>query len=435
MEIRHNPRLSYILLPTGALAGAILTVGLTSLAEDTELDSGPRAIPYNGILEFNGQSLNGQADLQFTLTDVPGAEDAEGANCYFEEEHDNVTAYSGRFSVNIGQPTGDLPDCVFDSDAIYIEVDVREADSDGDYVALTGSQRIHPVPFSYWAAEGSDFKVDGDLKITGAIQDPVDSVVEIDSAVDVSGALVNSSVNDLDEDQPIFINDDLTINGELSDSDGTLLINDDVAIYSSLNAQGRVFNSTNANGGNVYIDDGLRVEESAYIGYNGSGSLTVDGNTNLKSNLFNGGSSNSGRVYIADGLNVKDNTTIGSDGSGSLTVNGDITVTGQVLNVANREVDYLTRDDVSNPDNIVLQPSTTNGQPWDVSNEGAGASLFNTILVEQASNTLCFLVGSSTNFTCTIGTVSVRDFNTQNTYTYFALTESSPDCVAKCYAF
>ena len=439
MDKTHSRIHQMVLLPSGVLIGLSLAIGFTSMAENTELDSGPRAIPYNGILEFNGQALNGQADLQFTLTDVPGG---EGANCLFEEEHDNITAYAGRFSVNIGSVTGDLPDCVFDSDAMYIEVAVRDAtanededDTNDDYVTLTGSQRIHPVPFSYWAAEGSDFKVDGDLKITGAIQDPVDSVVEIDSAVDVSGALVNSSVNDLDEDQPIFINDDLTINGELSDSDGTLLINDDVAIYSSLNAQGRVFNSTNANGGNVYIDDGLRVEESAYIGYNGSGSLTVDGNTNLKSNLFNGGSSNSGRVYIADGLNVKDNTTIGSDGSGSLTVNGDITVTGQVLNVANREVDYLTRDDVSNPDNIVLQPSTTNGQPWDVSNEGAGASLFNTILVEQASNTLCFLVGSSTNFTCTIGTVSVRDFNTQNTYTYFALTESSPDCVAKCYAF
>ena len=190
MDKTHSRIHQMVLLPSGVLIGLSLAIGFTSMAENTELDSGPRAIPYNGILEFNGQSLNGQADLQFTLTDDPSG---ENINCEFSEEHDNVTAYSGRFSVNIGQPTGDLPDCVFDSDAIYIEVDVREADSDGDYVALTGSQRIHPVPFSYWAAEGSDFKVDGDLKITGAIQDPVDSVVEIDSAVDVSGALVNAS--------------------------------------------------------------------------------------------------------------------------------------------------------------------------------------------------------------------------------------------------
>ena len=334
MDKTHSRIHQMVLLPSGVLIGLSLAIGFTSMAENTELDSGPRAIPYNGILEFNGQALNGQADLQFTLTDVPGG---EGANCLFEEEHDNITAYAGRFSVNIGSVTGDLPDCVFDSDAMYIEVAVRDAtanededDTNDDYVTLTGSQRIHPVPFSYWAAEGSDFKVDGDLKVTGAIQDPVDSVVEIDSAVDVSGALVNSSVNDLDEDQPLFINDDLAISGELSDSDGTLFINDDAAIANSLNAQGRVFNSTNTNDGNVYIGDDLRVEKSAHIGYDGEGTLTVDGNTNLKSSLFNGGSSNGGRLYIADELDVEGNTTIGSDGSGDLTVNGTITASGNI---------------------------------------------------------------------------------------------------------
>lgn len=153
----------------GALFGLVLALALNSSAEDTELDSGPRAIPYNGILEYNGQMFHGQADLRFTLTDMPGG---EGANCIFTEEHNNITTYTGRFSVNIGSVQGDLPDCVFNSDAMYIKVSVRDAaaDEDGDdtndaYVTLAGQQRIHPVPFSYWSAEGSDFRIDGSASV------------------------------------------------------------------------------------------------------------------------------------------------------------------------------------------------------------------------------------------------------------------------------
>ncbi|MEO1269819.1 MAG: hypothetical protein AAFX99_17160, partial [Myxococcota bacterium] len=186
MGLTLNTTLNTLLVFVGVLVGMILAVGFSSMAEDSELDSGPRAIPYNGILEYNGQSLNGQADLRFTLSDDPSG---ENVNCLFTEEHDNVTAYTGRFSVNIGQVTGDLPGCVFDSDAIYIEVGVREAtaneDEDptnDDYVALSGSQRIHPVPFSYWAAEGSDFKVDGNASISGS--------AIIGGSIDINGSAV-----------------------------------------------------------------------------------------------------------------------------------------------------------------------------------------------------------------------------------------------------
>ncbi|MEL6180899.1 MAG: hypothetical protein AAFS10_18205, partial [Myxococcota bacterium] len=42
-------------LPAGILFGLVLALALSSSAEDTELDSGPRAVPYNGILEYIGQ--------------------------------------------------------------------------------------------------------------------------------------------------------------------------------------------------------------------------------------------------------------------------------------------------------------------------------------------------------------------------------------------
>ncbi|MEO1270770.1 MAG: hypothetical protein AAFX99_22010 [Myxococcota bacterium] len=342
MELTSTKALSYALLPAGMLVGTILAVGLTSLAEDTELDTGPRAIPYNGILEFNGEVLNGQADLMFTLTDVPGG---EGANCLFEEEHDNVTAYTGRFSVNIGSVTGDLPDCVFDSEAMYIEVGVREATSDGDYVALSGSQRIHPVPFSYWAAEGSDFKIDGDLKVSGAIENPDGDTITLNDKLDVAGEISNTGLDGEGNDIAVVIQDSVeiadnldvngsfNITGTIKNPDGnTVTIND------KLDITGALFNSEVITVSNfdfaqpLTIDDDLVVNDSLRVNNN----FIVDGTATINDGISNSSSNNSGRVYINDGLNIEggmnvaNNTIIGSDGTGNLDVNGDLDVAGKL---------------------------------------------------------------------------------------------------------
>ncbi|MEL6180149.1 MAG: hypothetical protein AAFS10_14410, partial [Myxococcota bacterium] len=142
----------------GLLVAAVLS---SAVAENSELDTGPRVIPYNGVLEFNGTAFNGDADLQFSIT----ADD--GASCTFVEEHDNVPVYSGRFGVNIGSVAGAGVDgCIFDAQEVTITIGVRGANESGEYVVLSGRQRIQPVPFSYWAAESSDIRVDGTALIT-----------------------------------------------------------------------------------------------------------------------------------------------------------------------------------------------------------------------------------------------------------------------------
>lgn len=360
-----------ILVNAGALFGLVSAVALTSLAEDTELDSDPRVVPYNGVLEYNGQPLNGQADLQFTLTDVPGG---EGANCIFTEDHDNVTAYSGRFSVNIGRVAGDLPDCIFNSEAMYIEIGVRDATANDDqddtndaYVTLAGNQRIHPVPFSYWAAEGSDLKVDGDLVATG------------DAAVGSIGGLGSADlyVAPTSVDRPVLWAGQFSVDTE----DGAGLINltagahiadGDNYAYNSTRGASRILmddgglgflvGGANGQAGStvgwsqtLYMNSslatfGTSLTASGNIQANGdiqaNGNIRSIGNLELNGSLFDTDGDvriadnldisgdiqdyNSSAVTISDGLNVTHNVTIGSDGSGNLTTNGTLTVTGSI---------------------------------------------------------------------------------------------------------
>ena len=372
MELKLNIKLNYVLLPAGVLVGAIMAVGLTSMADGPELDSGPRAIPYNGILEFNGQSLNGQADLMFALTDVPGG---EGANCYFEEEHDNVTAYSGRFSVNIGQVTGSLPDCVFDSDEMYIEVGVRDATSDGEYVPLSGSQRIHPVPFAYWAAEGSDFKVDGDLTLAGSLSNPsvdgngddlpvsIDDDLDLTGNIDVTGAIANTSVDGNNDGLPVSIDDDLDLTGRAyipgdGSNDHASLTGDGLLTLGQLNGPNLTMDGNEI----VARDNGahatLYLQEADGGPIDARGSMTVRGNVNIDSGEIR---STGTTVTVNDALDVKNNTTIGYDGTGNLTVNGSLTVTGSVTGLL-EEGSYLHMENSISGDGII--PLSSYNDHW-----------------------------------------------------------------------
>ena len=252
-----------IFVPAGIIFGTILAFGVNLMAEDSELDTGPRVFPYNGVLEFNGEAVNDNVDLQFTLTD-------EG-DCVFEEAHDNVAVFAGRFTTNIGAIVGGVPTCVFDADEIYIQVAVREADEEGQYTALLGQQR-----FAYWAAEGSDFKVDGDANILGN--------------ANVGGALsIGGSISDPDSavvvDDGIIITGDATIRGSIKDNTGDVTIDDSLDVTGSIDAQDSIFSST----GDVTINDNLDIRGSIQD-TNGSviidDSLTVTGNLSVTGTLL-----------------------------------------------------------------------------------------------------------------------------------------------------
>ncbi len=146
----------------GSVMGVVFVLSLSAWAENTELDAGPRMIPYNGYLEFDGEAFGGQADISFTLTDDAG--------CSFVENHEDVQVFAGRFTVNLGtvdNAGNPIAPCLFDADAVYLQMSVRDGGSAEPHIALSGRQRINPVPFAYWAAEGSDFKIDGSATVSG----------------------------------------------------------------------------------------------------------------------------------------------------------------------------------------------------------------------------------------------------------------------------
>ncbi|MEO1273325.1 MAG: hypothetical protein AAFX99_35015, partial [Myxococcota bacterium] len=245
--------------------------------------------------------------------------------------------------------------------------------------------------------------------------------LDLSGALNLSGALTNTGIDGEGNGLPVTVNDGLEIFGELTDGDGTLIINDDLAVYSSLNAQGAIFNSTGSNGGTVLIEDSVRVNDNLHVGYDGSGELTVDGRAVFKSAISNSSANNDGRVYIDDGMNVRNNTTIGSDGSGNLTVNGNITATGRVsFPAANREVTYEA------PSSI---PSAQA-----VDSEGVAQRGGENFLVEANDNTICFLYAVNSASVCAIGdrTLSIGG----NAVTYHTLVWSGDgSCQAKCYEF
>ncbi len=162
MQYSLQKTLSPTLLPVGIILGLGLSFALTSLAENTELDSGPRTFAYNGYLALDDNPFTGLADFQFTITDNNG--------CDYTEAHDTVSVFAGRFTVHIGQidpASHPLPACVFDANSVYLQIAVRDAEDDQPHRPLAGRQQIRPVPFAYWTAEGSDVRSDGGLTISG----------------------------------------------------------------------------------------------------------------------------------------------------------------------------------------------------------------------------------------------------------------------------
>ncbi|MEO1271663.1 MAG: hypothetical protein AAFX99_26525, partial [Myxococcota bacterium] len=419
MDIRTT--INTILLPAGVFIGLIMAVGLTSMAEDSELDTGPRVIPYNGVLEFNGSPLNGQADLMFTLTDDPSG---ENVNCLFEEEHGDVSAYAGRFSVNIGSVVGDLPSCAFDSDAMYIEVGVREAESDGEYVALSGSQRIHPVPFSYWAAEGSDFKIDGALNVSGAISDP-DSAVTIDDDLTVSGTIEPSAGNSgIDwPDNPFGGGGDsawIRYYQDGSGEDAALQIGigndgvDDLEFFQ--NGQVRAYIANN-----FFIDTNLRLSGNIQ---GTDGDLILSDNTQITGVLDVRGNiqdDNDNEVTINDSLNVTNDVTVGSDGSGNLTVNGDIDGVGNLdtggVTMGDGNITYDSKFFVSGGDVHVTGNIEHDGDSRLGSGHWPACITFRTNDDNETGNTLCACMSTTpaSGHTCTVNTSNNRDFTLPGT--------------------
>ncbi len=333
----------------GLAAGVLLALGLGVVAQDDELDTDPRVIPYNGVLNFNGETFTGLVDLRLDVTDDEG--------CSFEEEHADVEVFAGRFSLDIGQVIGGVPVCVFNSDRIFVEVGVRNGDEEGPYAVLGGRQKINPAPFAYWAAEGSNFQTDngaqvtGDLTILGQTTLQTLSTISL-STTDIQGPISNTNgsvtMNDTvrisgvlgTDNDPLLIDTpvqfdgafltDVQLNGGL-DLTGTLGANNvvDFTVAGGMEITGGVTGQNNvvvrgtlsdSNSTSVTIADGLQV----------NGGMNVNNAVSMGNNLRVEGSinRNGGDVSINDGLSVTNSAVIG----------GDLQVNGQAMRVSHNRV-------------------------------------------------------------------------------------------------
>lgn len=159
-------RSNLILFLVGTCLSGLLTVAVTSTAEDTELDSGPRVIPYAGALDLAGVPYEGTADLRITLSDGEGQS--------WQEDHEDLQVSDGHYEVAIG--SGDsLPDWVFTADDVYVRFWLREGfqSQESDFVALSSGAhgelgvKLEVSPMAYWSAQGNDLQVQQRLTVGG----------------------------------------------------------------------------------------------------------------------------------------------------------------------------------------------------------------------------------------------------------------------------
>ncbi len=147
----------------GLLAGGILGLGLAAglgaaladgdPATDTVGDAAGLVIPYDGTLRRGGAPFTGTALVRFALHGGPDC-----ADCEVWAEEQTVAVRRGRFSVGLGSVTP-IADAVLDGEGLFLGLTVEGR-------PLGGRQPLRPLPFTWWAANGSQM-VAGALDLAG----------------------------------------------------------------------------------------------------------------------------------------------------------------------------------------------------------------------------------------------------------------------------
>lgn len=179
----------------GIVVGTLLTLTISVLAgrwvPPGSRTTVPYLIPYQGVLERNGQLVNAldsdTVTFRVSLWDADDVrvwpEDDQG---YEYEEH-SVNVYSGRFALNIGSVVPYRH--IADTD-LYLDIQVMGPDDDS-FVQLGERQRFLSSPFAV-AAERSDidFYVPGKL---GVGTDTPDRELDVQGAARAADLTVTGS--------------------------------------------------------------------------------------------------------------------------------------------------------------------------------------------------------------------------------------------------
>lgn len=138
---------------------------------DPTTDNVPRILPYQGILELDGQPVNATGDnalhLGFQLFNGPDAEQP----VYRQDLR--VEVYAGRFTATIG-PVGvdgagaevPISQIIANADDLYLGMILLGDPADpADDIALNNRQRIHASPYAMWTTAATNLDVARDLRV------------------------------------------------------------------------------------------------------------------------------------------------------------------------------------------------------------------------------------------------------------------------------
>ena len=158
----------------GCVVGALMATAVSVMADsDPTTDSVPRALPYSGVLEFNGEPVHATGDeavwIRFALYDGDEAQEAIYAQAMA------VEVYAGRFTVAIG-PVDDegvaIEEVIRGADDLTLGMTLLGDDPDdpSDDVALANRQRLMATPYALWTTSATNFTVASTLTVGGDVQ-------------------------------------------------------------------------------------------------------------------------------------------------------------------------------------------------------------------------------------------------------------------------
>lgn len=132
-----------------AMVGAVLAAA-GSAARAVPLDM---AMMYQGQVKMNGEPINGNADLRFTLYDAVGAgiPPVGGAAIGAAVTRLNVPVSNGLFSVELT-----FAAAAFAGEARWLHIEVRHPAGGGAYVALSPRQPVKATPYALYSLQSGD---------------------------------------------------------------------------------------------------------------------------------------------------------------------------------------------------------------------------------------------------------------------------------------
>lgn len=313
------------LLRTTVFLAAALCAAAPAWADndgDAATENIARVVPYDGVLDLDGAGYNGLVDVIFTLYDASDAGNVVWTETWSSAEGRAVTITGGRFSVNLGTYE-DIEPAIADAGQLYLGLQVKLPESD-DYTALSGRQRLNPVPYALWGARASNLEVGGAANVGGDVN--VGGVINVPRLntggvyIDQGGGDYRRALSFLNNSLYIGVGDSFGDGVRFSSNvrldrvlrvDGTTTLTGTANLSQSLNLGGNLNMADGAGNTNAlrFVDNYLRLGTSGRYGngvlvptnFRVQSSADVDGNLNVDGNAtVDGTLSVGGDVSLSD---------------------------------------------------------------------------------------------------------------------------------------